>query len=66
MNWKDIQIFLFGFYCCATVFDLAIIFYGIGSVNQRVFLTLILIIGFGTLPMLNKGSSSKINKESVE
>jgi len=62
MNWRDIQIFLFGFYTMGTIIDLIFICKEIGSINQRVLITILLIIGLGTLPLLNRKKKKDGNK----
>ena len=62
MDWREIQIFLFGFYSMGTIITLMFIYFEIGSLNQKVVLILCLIFGFGTLPLLPKFSSSREKK----
>ena len=57
MNWREIQMFLLGFYICATAVTLMFIYFELGTINQRMFLSIMLIIGYGTLPLLTEKST---------
>lgn len=51
MSLSKFGMFLFGFYTMGIFLDLCFIYYGIGSVNQRIYLTIILILVLVTLPI---------------
>ena len=57
INWKDVQIFLFGFYSLGVILLFIFIILELGSINQRILMTILLIFGIGMLPLLNKKGS---------
>ena len=60
INWREVAIFLFGFYSACSYIVLVIIMNELGTINQRVFITVLLILGLGTIPIIvNKKENEK-------
>ena len=59
INWRELGIFLFGFYCACSGFVLIFIMKEIGTINQRIFITIMLILGLGTIPIITKENSKQ-------